>query len=253
MVEIRYKDHYKVADLAGDTLAEAREQLKEEFNIPDEAIAKLNGKRVKRIFEAQTCLNDDDRITFTDARGRGIFLIAASLIALALCGGWFAYGYTTSSISLTINVPGGGVDFVDVTVNNSSPFSWTLMASYYGSTGNGTLFDISTVSSNYTGDLIATIYHTKGNELIDVYRYFNMKIAVFDSAGNVLDINNDGSANVTTDTVLLTLKNGSVDLYIPQALADVYTVKVLEGYFLSNPSWTSGHETPRLYCEVSNK
>ncbi len=251
MVEIRYRTHCEVIDLAGQTLAEAREQLKEEFGIPDNATAKLNGKKVKRIYEAQTCLNDDDSVSFTDAGGRGTFLIAASLIALALCGGWFAYGYTTSSVSLSVNVAGG--DFVDVTVNNSSPLSWTLMASYYGSTGNGTLFDINTASSNYMGDLITTIYHTNGHELIDVYRYFNLNIAVFDSAGNVLDINNDGSANVTTDTVLLTLKNGSVDLFITQTTADIYTVKVLNGYFLSNPSWTSGHESPRLYCEVANK
>lgn len=251
MVEIRYRDHCKVADLAGDTLADAREQLEEEFGIPDNATAKLNGRRVKRTREAQTCLNDDDRVSFIDARGNGIFLVAASLIALALCGGWFAYGYTTSSITLNVNVSTS--DFVDVTVNNSSPLSWALMASYYGSTGNGTLFDINTTSSNYTGDLIATIYHTNGNELIDVYRYFNLSIAVFDSAGNVLDINDDASANVTTDNVLLTLKNGSVDIFITQTTADIYTVKVLNGYFLSHPSWTSGHEAPRLYCEVANK
>jgi len=127
------------------------------------------------------------------------------------------------------------------------------MASYYGSTGNGTLFDINAAGSNYAGDLIATIYHTNGGELIDVYRYFNLSIAVFDSAGNVLDINHDGSANVTTDNVLLTLKNGSVDMFITQATADIYTVKVLDGYFLTQASWTSGHEAPRLYCEVANK
>ena len=251
MVEIRYRDRCKAADLAGDTLAEAREQLKEEFNIPDNATARLNGKRVKRVREAQTCLNDDDRVSFIDARGNGIFLVAASLMALALCGGWFAYGYTISSISLNVNV--STVDFVDVTVNNSSPLTWSLMASYYGSTGNGTLFDIDTASADYTGDLIVTIYHTNGRELIDVYRYFNLSIAVFDSAGNVLDINNDGSANVTTDSVLLTLKNGSVDMFITQTTADIYTVKILDGYFLTHPSWTSGHEAPRLYCEVANK
>ena len=125
------------------------------------------------------------------------------------------------------------------------------MASSYGSTGNGTLFDISTTSSNYTGDFVATVYYTNGYDMIDVYRYINMYIAVYDSANNVLDINDDGSANVTTDRVLLTLKNGSIDLPITQTTADIYTVKVLEGYFLTQSSWSSGNAAPNLYCEVA--
>jgi len=253
MVEIRYKTHCEVADLAGKTLAEAREQLKEDFNIPDNAKARLNGRGVKRSSESQTCLNDGDRISFADGGVRGFFLIAAGLVAFSLCGGWFAFGYTTSSTSINLNVPGGGVDFVDVTVNNTNPLSWNLSASLLGSTGNGTLFDINTSSSNYTGDLIATIYYTNGFDLIDVYRYLNMYITVYDSANNVVDINADGSANITTDRTLLTLKNGSVDLYIAQTTADIYTVKVLDGYFLTHSSWTSGHESPNLYCELSTK
>ena len=178
-------------------------------------------------------------------------MIAAVFISFALCGSWFAYGYVTSTTTLNVDVPGGGVDFIDVTANTTSPLSWAVMASSYGSTGNGTLFDISTTSSNYTGDFVATVYYTNGYDMIDVYRYINMYIAVYDSANNVLDINDDGSANVTTDRVLLTLKNGSIDLPITQTTADIYTVKVLEGYFLTQSSWSSGNAAPNLYCEVA--
>ena len=39
MVEIRYGEHYEMADLAGKSVAQAREQYKQEFDIPDKAKA----------------------------------------------------------------------------------------------------------------------------------------------------------------------------------------------------------------------
>ena len=44
MVEIRYSNSNEVADLAGQTVREARKQFKSEFSIPDKAKAKLNGR-----------------------------------------------------------------------------------------------------------------------------------------------------------------------------------------------------------------
>ena len=47
MVEIRYGEQYEVANMAGLTVGEAREQFRTELGIPDNARAKLNGRKVK--------------------------------------------------------------------------------------------------------------------------------------------------------------------------------------------------------------
>ena len=46
MVGIRYGEHYQEVDLAGKTVAEVREQYKEEFGIPDKAQVSLGGKSI---------------------------------------------------------------------------------------------------------------------------------------------------------------------------------------------------------------
>ena len=91
MVEIRYGEHYEVADLAGQLLAEAREQYKEEFGIPDKAQAKLNGKPVKKKLEAVTELGDGDEFSFAEKGRRGLILVGTFLLAIAITGSLFAY------------------------------------------------------------------------------------------------------------------------------------------------------------------
>lgn len=53
MTEIRYGEYYEMADLAGKSVAQAREQYKQEFGIPDKAQAKLNGKGIRQKAGAQ--------------------------------------------------------------------------------------------------------------------------------------------------------------------------------------------------------
>ena len=58
------------------------------------------------------------------------------------------------------------------------------------------------------------------------------------------------------DCVLLTLDNASVTLPIVQSGANIYTVKLISGYYICNvemPSWTSSSGTPLLYCEIAQK
>jgi len=255
MIEIRYGDYYEVVDMAGQSVSEAREQFKAEFGIPDKARAKLNGRKVKGKLESEIGLNDDDKLSFAETRGKGVFLVAALLMAFAVTGGVFAYGFTTSTVTFSVTMPAGGADFVAVTVNNTVPIGWTPYGSSKGSTGNGTLFDIDTATSNYTGDMVATLYITNADELIEVYRVLAMFIAVYNSSGNVVDINADGSANVSNDYVLLTLDNGSVDLNIAGA-ADVFTVKLDSGFYATHiwdTSWSSGSAAPALYLDIAQR
>ena len=48
MVEVRYRDRYEAADLAGKHIGEVREQYRSGFGIPDKARARLNGSRYAR-------------------------------------------------------------------------------------------------------------------------------------------------------------------------------------------------------------
>jgi len=260
MIEVRYRNCYDVVNISGGTIADAREQYKADFKIPDNAIAKLNGKKVKRELESRRWLNDGDEISFADCderpsvrkRGKGVILIATLLISLLLSSGWFAYTYTTSTTTLAVNTPGDGANFVVVSANNTSPLSWIALGSAYGATGNGTFFDIDTTSSNYTGNLDVSIYFKNGYQLTQAYRILNLEIALYNSGGNLVDINGDGSANIS-DTALLTLKNGLIDMSVNQTSADIYTVWVIDGYFYTLSNWPTGYASPNLYCEATNR
>jgi methyl-accepting chemotaxis protein len=100
MVEIRYREQYGIANLAGQTVSEAREQFKTEFGIPDKAGARLNDSRVKPSAELDTVLNDDDKLTFSVSRGKAAYLIGALLLASAATGSVFAFGFINASTTL---------------------------------------------------------------------------------------------------------------------------------------------------------
>jgi len=254
MVEIRYKNHSEAADLADKTLAEVREQLKEDFGIPYKAKANLNGRRVERGLESQTCLNDDDRLSFTGANLKGIVLIGGLLLALGITGGSYVYGFFTSTT--TPDITAIDTDFVTVTANTSSTPQWTTYGQITaGSTGSGTLFDIDTVTTNYAGDMVVTISLINVEELVNVYRSLTLSIEIRDSSDNVVDINGDDSAD-SDDFIILTLSNAVVDLLLAQETPDVYTVRLRNGNYKSNPvigGWGSGDQIPELFCEVNQR
>ncbi len=255
MVEIRYKDNFEVADLAGRSVAEAREQFKAEFGIPDKAKARLNGRKIKGSLEAETCLKDDDRLTFSPTMGKGVFLLGALLLALAITGSVFAYGWINATT--TINVAAATSDFAKVSANESSPPSWTPYGLFKGTITGGTLFDIDTSTSQYPGDLVATVYIANGDELAKCYRLLAMKVIVVDSGGSPVDINSDNTGD-DKDYVLLTLRNGAVDLFINQNnTPDQYTVKVKSGFYITHifkaANWGSSYEDPVLFCEVAQR
>ncbi len=253
MVEIRYTDNYEVVDLAGCTVGEAREQFKAEFGIPGKAKARLNGRPVKGKLEDETALADDDKLTFADPKGRGAILVGALMLALAITGGVFAYGYTTDSTSLTVTA--AGADFAAVSANTSDLPTWTTFGFFKGSiSGPKPIFDIDTNASNYSGDMVVTISIANADELVSVYRVLVLKIQAIDGVGAKVDINDDATVD-GKDFALLTLGNGSVDLFMGGA-ADNYTVRVASGFYVSHiwgQGWNSGDEIPLLFAEVAQR
>ena len=73
MVEIRYGEHYEMANIAGKSVAQAREQYKQEFDIPGKARASLNGKGIRQKHELVTALGDNDSLTFAQKSRKGLF------------------------------------------------------------------------------------------------------------------------------------------------------------------------------------
>ena len=254
MIEIKFKDNHETADIAGLTIAEARAMYKSDFGIRDKTVALLNGRQVSAAEEVTTALNDDDKLVFKTARGSKVaYMVGALLLALAITGGIFAFGFT--SASATISTSAANADFATVTANTSHLPTWTARGMARTATGNGTLFNISTNASGYTGDFAATVSIVNVNDLVKVYRNLTLCIEVRDSSNNTVDINNDNVAD-SSDFTLLTLENSAVVLNIKQAAPGVYTVMLKNGYFICNAAkntWTASSGTPQLYCELAQK
>ena len=258
MVEIRYGDQFEVTDLAGQTICEAREQFKADFGIPDKAKAKLNGSKIKSGAELDTVLNDDDKLTFAVSRSKTPYLIGALLLALAVTGGVFAYGFINATT--TINATIYESNFADVSVNNTfaNP-AFNTWGFYKGSIGSGYLFNI-TPGTNYTADLAVTVSLGNADALAKNYRAFSLQLDMI-YTGNLttVDINestDNGSGN-TLDWVMLTLDNGSVTMF-PQGTATgaEMTVRVKRGFYITQVhpfgNW-QGSASPEIFCEVAQR
>ena len=254
MVEIKYGEQYETADLAGKSVREARDQFKAEFGIPDKAKIRLNGKKVKGNLESETCLCDDDKVSFAVSRGKGAFLVGALLLALAATGGVFAFGYITDSTTFTVDVI--TVDFAAVTANVTSKPAWTPYGFFKGSTGAGSLFNIDTATSGYTGDLTATVSIANGEQLVTVYRVLSLKIEIIGDNGTGVDVNGDGVYDSDNDFAILTLRNGAVDMFISQDAADLYHVNLKSGFYITNVKglgFTATYEDPQLFMEIAQR
>jgi hypothetical protein len=253
MVEIRYGDQYEVADIAGLTVSEAREQFRAEFGIPDKARAKLNGNKVKGSLEPDTVLNDDDNLSFAAAKGKAAYLVGALLLALAVTGGVFAFGFINASNTLTAT--SYSTDFCTVSANTNVP-TWSAYGFFKGATGNGSIFDI-TPAPGYTGDLVVTVSISNADDMTKCYRMLAMKLMMYKASDNttIVDINEDNAgAGDDDDYVLLTLGNGSVDMF-PDLGDEGLVVNVKSGFYISH-IWGGGwgaDPSPDLFCEVAQR
>ncbi|MCL0094495.1 hypothetical protein M1N58_01160 [Dehalococcoidales bacterium] len=249
MVQIRYGEYSEQADLVGKSVAEAREQYKEEFGIPDKAQARLNGKPVKKKLEADTELGDGDELSFAEkSRSRGLFLMAACLLALAITGGVFAYGYTTAGITL------GVVAEEDwVTVIPGPGITWDVFGRAIGELPeNQPLFTITT-DPGWTGDYEVRVYLANAAELVDAYRYLNMKLMFVDEYADEIGLDRQ-AREVDPDWQLLTLTNSEVTFLVDAYAPGIPYYVILDGgSFMAHPAaWFGDADVaPQLWIEVT--
>ena len=236
MVEIRYGEHYEMADLAGKSVAQAREQYKQEFDIPDKAKANLNSKGIRQKHEPVTALGDNDSLTFARKSRKGLFFIGALLLAVAITGGIFAYGATTATIGLTLADYG---DFVAVALPAGQP-TWNVFGSYRGRVATGNLFEI-TPEANWTGDMGVVLTLANAEELVEAYRILVLEIEITDTGGA-------GSQVGTTE--YLTMGKGEVEFEFSQTTGS-YMVELTGGFYITHRGgWTTGQEDPNILCQV---
>ncbi len=254
MIDIKYKGNFEVSDIDGESIADARGRFKKSFDIADKAAAFLNGKKIKPADEGAIILQDSDTLVFKNAGGHRLaFLVGALVLAMAITGGIFASGFTNATT--TLNASAITYNFADVSANTSSTPSWSVHGMQKGSTGSGSLFDIDTATSGYTGDIAVTIFIANADELVSVYRNLTLSLEVRDSANALMDINSDGFNN-SADFTLLTLENGTVTFSLKQGAPDVYTVMLRKGSYICNPfmpAWTPTSGAPQLYCELAQQ
>lgn len=250
MVEIIFGDNRELACLEGKTVTEARKEYEFEFDIPGRAEAVLNGVPLKKNNEANTKLDEGDELCFVvKTRVRAPMLIAAALVALALTSGVFAYTFVTDSVSLSVTA--GSADFATVSSNTSQAPTWSTYGKFRGAiSGNATLFDVDTATAGYPGDFGLSVSLSNADSLSKVYRTLTMKLELYGS-GHKVDINSDNTID-NKDFVLLSLKNGSVDLYISPIAADNYTLRMPTGSYNTNvyAGWGTGDRNPSFFAEV---
>ena len=256
MVEIRYGENYEKAELAGHSVSEARELFGGELGIPGKAKARLNGKKLNGSLETETYLCDEDRLSFAESKGKGLFLVGAMLLALAATGGVFAFGWINATT--TLSAVAATSDFAAVTANTSDPLTWSPYGFFKGSiSGPKPIFDIDTATSGYTGDLVVTVSLANADELVKCYRVLALKIELVDSSDNsTIDINESGGAGDADDYSLLTLGNGEVNMF-PDGSAGSMTVRVKSGFYITHiwkaAAWGSSYEDPVLFAEVGQR
>jgi len=252
MVEIRYGENYEMADLAGRSVAQAREQYKQEFGIPDKAQASLNGKGIRQKHEPVTALGNNDSLTFAQKSRKGLFFIGAILLALAITGGVFAYGALTYTV--TGAVTARGAEFADADVGAYTP-TWTLWGGYTGQIPATTEVFHVTPGQDFTGDFVIQIYLTNVDDLVEVYRVMGMRWTV--TLGT-----SDGITSITCNpsTGFLSLTHPTIDLEITTTGTpdgdDIINVDLSGGFYRTHyygaGPW-GGDEDPQILCKIIQK
>jgi hypothetical protein len=239
MVEIIYGEHYKQAELAGKSVAEARGQYQDEFGIPSKAQAKLNDKWVKTKREADTELSDDDQLCFAEKSRKGFILVGALLVALAVTGGVFAYGAITGTI---VGIVTARPVFMNVTPAVAP--NWTVFASHTGNiTAHNGTFNM-TAAIGFSGDVVVRASFLNPPTLKQAYNNLVLNMTIRDAI----------SPFTVRGSGLLTLADPEVAIPVGgYAAGATLRVDIAGGYYVSHHTWPAGAEDPVFLVTIDHR
>lgn len=244
MVNIIYGEHSLQAELAGKTVADAREMFESEFDLPDRAQANLNGQWLKRKLETETGLCDDDELYFEERSRRGLVVLGAFLLTLAITGGLFAYTATTETVS--INVLAVSPDFASVSANNTVAYNTVnITGKTVGKINAGTLFDVSK-NIAYTGDLEIIVSLANADDLVREYSSWQMRL-------KFTDTNADNGVDTDNSTQVISLVNPTVTFAVDSAnLSVTRYIRCIGGSYktLSSSIWAGQGYDPMIFAQV---
>ena len=252
-VEVIYNGNHEVADLAGMTVAWARELYETEWEMPSRARVKLNDRDVKRAAESRLKLLDGDKLVFYARRRALIPVLLALLLTLGATGAVFAY---VTAIT-TITPSSAPSDFAMVeTYSGAYSFAPScVLGRHKGSIGAGTVFVIRR-DPCYTGYLKIHIYLTNIDRLVRCYQFIGLKLQLRDAPGphgNVIDQQTiDLAATTGQDYQLLTMETAVVTFELKTNTTPAY-VYLTSGSYSSTPwGWLTGcaYVDSDLYAEV---
>jgi len=247
MVEIRYGEHYDVAELGGETVAEARSRYEAKFGMPNRAHARVNGKGIAKRHEDKTEIGANDRIVFAEKSRKGLIFVGAILIALLVSGGVFAFTATSTTVTLGLTKKN---EFASVPQAGTPP-TWNVWGHYKGQMTAGELYKI-TPEAAYTGDLSVMVTLANGHDLVKAYRTLVFEISVYEDAGAGTAA--DTSKQLGT-TEYLTMGKGeaTIDLTSLSGKTAPFWVYLDSGFYFTHHTWTDAEEDPILLCDVAQK
>ena len=254
MIEIKYGDCCKQADLTGRSVAQVRQYYEEELEIPKQAEARLNNRQVDWEQEPRMRLLDGDILSFKVRRiSQAAVLVGALLMALLISGGTFAYTYTTATVIITGIGPS---DFAVVeVVGTPVTFPTDVFGHYRGDVPTGKIFKI-TPHDCYAGYLKVEVYLLNCDELTLAYKHLNIKLQLIDcnTPPNIIcgSLTCPGSHEFQT----ITLDNGGVVFEVdPAVWTPPFYIRLIGGGYRTHGrsplEWGAGYDvSPELYCDV---
>ena len=179
-----------------------------------------------------------------NAKRKGLMLLSAFLLTLAMTSGLFAYTYLVDTATIVTAV--ATADFAEVSENASFDADYSLLGGVNGKIGSGIMFDV-TGDGNYTGDVEILVSLANADDMVDEYRFWMTRIELTDAATTTM-VDKEGITKV------ISLQKPSTSFVVDSANITGKTVYVYlaGGSYKTFPfiQMNGNHDDPLFFCEV---
>lgn len=178
------------------------------------------------------------------AKRKGLMLLSAFLLTLAMTSGLFAYTYLVDTATIVTAV--ATADFATVTENTSFDADYDLLGGVNGKIGSGIMFDV-TGDGNYNGDVEILVSLANADDMVDEYRFWMTRIEVTDNTTTTM-VDKEG----ITKVVSLQKPSTSFVVDSDNITGKTAYVYLAGGSYKTFPFIQLGgnHDDPLFFCEV---